>query len=151
MIEGKPLEELDSFICLGSITDTQRGTDTDVKTIISKAKISFLQLKKIRGSRDLPVNTKISYQFNTIENSVLLYGAEKWITTITMTKRIQTFVNNCLRRIFRIRWPDKISNEKLWQRTKQKLVGADTQQRCWRWIGHTLRKPTANIKKQFLR
>jgi hypothetical protein len=36
------------------------------------------------------------------------------------TKKIQTFVNNCLKRILQIRWPDNISNEELWQQTKQK-------------------------------
>jgi len=30
-----------------------------------------------------------------------------------MLKKIQTFINTCLKRIFRIKWQDKISNEKL--------------------------------------
>ena len=32
---------------------------------------------------------------------------------------IQTFLNTCLRLILNIRWPEKISDEKLWQRTGQ--------------------------------
>ena len=33
--------------------------------------------------------------------SVLLYGAETWRTTVTTMKRIQTFINICLRRILK--------------------------------------------------
>ena len=149
-LEGEALEEVDSFTYLGSIVDMQGGTDADVKTRINKARVAFLQLKNIWGSRDLSVNTKIRI-FNTNVKSVLLYGAETWRTTVTTTKRIQTFINNCLRRILHIRWPDKISNEELRQQTRQKPAGADIQQRRWRWIGHTLRKPSTNTTRQALR
>ena len=101
-------------------------------------------------SRDLSANAKIRL-FNTIVKSVLLYGAETWRTTVTTTKKIQTFINNCLRRILRIRWPDTISNEELWQRTKQKPADVEIRKRRWRWIGHTLRKPATSTTRQALR
>mgnify|MGYP001798961293 FL=1 len=47
MIQGEELEEVDSFTYLGSIIDTQRRTDADVKTRISKTRVAFLRLKKI--------------------------------------------------------------------------------------------------------
>lgn len=37
-LEGKAFEEVESFICLGSIVDKQRGTDMDVKARIGKAR-----------------------------------------------------------------------------------------------------------------
>nr|KAG5688380.1 hypothetical protein BaRGS_010523 [Batillaria attramentaria] len=36
--------------------------------------------------------------------------------------KIQTFLNTCLRRIFNIRWPEKIRNEELWERAGQEPV-----------------------------
>ena len=33
---------------------------------------------------------------------------------------MQAFINRCLRKILRIRWPETITNEKLWERTGQK-------------------------------
>nr|KAG5703725.1 hypothetical protein BaRGS_023014 [Batillaria attramentaria] len=36
-----------------------------------------------------------------------------------MQQKIQTFLNTCLRRIFNIRWPEKIRNEELWERAGQ--------------------------------
>nr|KAG5714487.1 hypothetical protein BaRGS_006933 [Batillaria attramentaria] len=39
-----------------------------------------------------------------------------------MQQKIQTFLNTCLRRIFNIRWPEKIRNEELWERAGQEPV-----------------------------
>ena len=47
MLEGRALEEIETFTYRGSIVDTskQGGTDADVKIRISKARTAFLLLK----------------------------------------------------------------------------------------------------------
>ena len=79
-----------------------------------------------------------------------LYGAETWRTTVTAMKRIQTFINTCLRRILRIRWPDRISNEELWQRTRQQPAEEEIRQRRCSWMGHTPSKPAFSSTRQAL-
>ncbi|KAK7109158.1 hypothetical protein V1264_013249 [Littorina saxatilis] len=148
-LDGEALQEVDNFTYLGSIVDKQGGTDVDVRVRIGKARAAFLQLKNVWGSADLSINTKLRI-FNTTVKSVLLYGAETWRTTVAITRKIQTFINSCLRRILQIRWPDTISNKDLWQRTKQLSVEQDILQRRFRWIGHTLRKTTNSITRQAL-
>ena len=101
---------MDSFTYLGSILDNQGGTDADVRTRIGKARAAFHQLKNIWGSSAIGIITKIRL-FNTIVKPLPLYGAETWRTTVTTIKKIQVFINTCLRKILKIRWPDKISNE----------------------------------------
>ena len=71
------------------------------------------------------------------------------MTNIT-TNKLQTFVNKCLRRILNIRWPDKISNASLLEKTNQNTISHDVKKRKWGWIGHTLRKPSDNITRQAL-
>ncbi|KAK7098925.1 hypothetical protein V1264_003140 [Littorina saxatilis] len=71
------------------------------------------------------------------------------MTKVTQ-QMIQTFINTCLRRIFKIRWTDKICNEELWQRAGQEPVNSQILRRKWGWIGHTLRKPTSSITRQAL-
>ncbi|KAH3710534.1 hypothetical protein DPMN_070018 [Dreissena polymorpha] len=44
-------------------------------------------------------------------------------------KKIQIIINTCLRKILKIRWPEKISNEELLRRTKQQLAEEDALQR----------------------
>lgn len=148
-VQGEALEEVDSFTYLGSILDKHGGTDADIRTRIGKARTAFHQLKNIWGSSEISATTKIRL-FNTLVKPVLLYGAETWRTTATIMKKIQVFINTCLRKIIKIRWPDKISNVELRQRTKQQPVDQDILHRRWRWIGHILRKPTSNITKQAL-
>jgi len=60
----------------------------------------------------------IQYKFK----SVLLYACKTWKTTNHITRRLQTFVNKCLRSIMNIKWPDKITNEELWRTIHQKSI-----------------------------
>lgn len=91
MLEDEVIEEVESFIYLGSIIDKQGGTDAYVKIRIGKARAAFLQLKYVWGSRDLSIHTKIRL-FNTNIKSILLYGAETWKMIVNITKKIQTLV-----------------------------------------------------------
>ena len=71
----RPLEEVDHFTYLGSVVDTQGGTEADVKAMLVKARMAFLQLKNIWNSDVLSLKNKIRI-FNTNVKAVLLYGAE---------------------------------------------------------------------------
>jgi hypothetical protein len=60
--------------------------------------------------------------FNTNDKSVLLYGCETWKETREIWKKLQSYVNRCLRFILGIWWQNVLSNEDLWVRTKQKEI-----------------------------
>ena len=64
-------------------------------------------------------------------------------------KQVQTFINNYEElRIMRVYWPDVISNKDLWIRTGQEpIVTTIIRRRCWKRIGHTLRKGERNIAR----
>ena len=47
------IEEVDHFTYLGSVVDTQGGTEADVKARIGTARVVFLQLKNIWNSNVL--------------------------------------------------------------------------------------------------
>jgi len=67
-----------------------------------------------------------------------------------MSNKLQTFTNQCLRKILKINWPEKISNRELWARTEQECIPAEIAGRKWNWIGHTLWKPTSDTTRQAL-
>ena len=54
--------------------------------------------------------TKLS-NFNSNVKSILLYGSETWRAIKATSRKIQTFVNECLRKILRVYWPDTISSQ----------------------------------------
>ncbi|VDP19295.1 unnamed protein product [Schistosoma margrebowiei] len=115
-LDGETLEDVESFTYLGSIIDEQGGSDADVKARINKAKATLLQLKNIWNSKQLSTNIKITI-FNTSVKTVLLYGTETLRTTTTIIKKVQVFINNCLRKILNIHRPDTIRNSLLWEST----------------------------------
>ena len=95
MLGGSGLQAVETFTYLRSIVNNHGGTDANVKTRMCKARIVFLQLKNVK--------------------SVLLFGSETWRTTMKTTRKVETFIHNCLRRILKIHWPKTISNVELWQ------------------------------------
>nr|KAG5692449.1 hypothetical protein BaRGS_010159 [Batillaria attramentaria] len=148
-VGGEPIREVESFVYLGSVVDGQGGTDRDVTARIGKARAAMVMLKNIWASKVVSIRTKLCI-FNSNVKSVLLYGCETWRTTKTMQQKIQTFLNTCLRRIFNIRWPEKIRNEELWERAGQEPATKQILRRKWGWIGHTLRKPASSTTRQAL-
>jgi hypothetical protein len=55
---------------------------------------------------------------------------------MTMLQKIRTFFNTCVRSISNIRWPYKIWNKDLWERSEQKSVAEQILRGKWDWIGH---------------
>ena len=89
--------------------------------------------------------------FNSNVKSVLFCGCGTWKTIGEVQRRLQIFLNTCLRRIFGIRWSDRERNEVLWERAGQEPVSKQILKRKLSWIGHTLRKPPNNTKRQALK
>ncbi|VDP43459.1 unnamed protein product [Schistosoma curassoni] len=111
-LDDETLEDAESFTYLGCIVDQQGGPGADVRTRIGKARATFLQLNNIWNSKQLSTNIKVTI-FNTDVKAVLLYGAETSRTTTTTIKKVQVFINSCLRKMLNIHWSDTISNSLL--------------------------------------
>ena len=48
------------------------------------------------------------------------------------------------------KWSDKVHNNILWERTGQEPIDKEIGRQKWRWIEHTLRKPTRSITRHAL-
>ena len=121
-----------------------------MKARISKARHTFATLHKVWSSKNICVNTKLKI-FNSNVKSILLYGSETWFLTKKLENKLQIFINKCLRRILNIFWPEVISNQSLWEKTKQPKISQQIKQRKFRWLGHTLRKDSDSIAKYALK
>ena len=104
------------------------------------ARQAFAMLYPLWKSNRYSKRTKIKI-FNSNIISVLLYGAEMWKLDLSDITRLETFQRKCLRRILRIFWPTKITNQELYTQTKSYPIGEILKNRRWRWVGHVLRKP----------
>ena len=69
------LEEVTSFVYLGSVVSIDGGSDEDIKVRINKARVAFNMLRKVWSSHVISRRTKFRI-FNTNVKAVLLYGSE---------------------------------------------------------------------------
>ena len=109
-VNGNIIEKTEKFQYLGSLVKIDGGAEEDVKNRISKANIAFSQLNNIWRAGYLSLKTKIRI-FESNVKSVLLYGCETWKSTVKIKSSMQAFINLCLRKILRLRWPESITNE----------------------------------------
>ena len=93
---------------LGGLLDTKE--DIKRRKILSQQAIQKLQ--HIWQDRRTPTNTKLRI-FNACVKPIFLYNAELWTLTKTQENQINAYQRRLLRKILNIRWPQKISNEKL--------------------------------------
>jgi len=95
-VEETEIEEVGSFVYLGSVVSVNGGTEEDVASRIKKANGLFFQLYPVWRNHNISKGVKIRI-FSTNVKSVLLYACETWKTTNQITRRLQTFINKCLR------------------------------------------------------
>lgn len=143
-VNGENLCQADRFTYLGSIITPEGGTKDDIHSRLGKARSVFRGMNNIWRSAQYSIKTKLKlYQSCVI--STLLYGSECWRMTGVDLAKLRSFHTICLRRILRIFWPEKISNEDLLRRCQQQDMGTIIARRRWQWIGHTLRKDPQSI------
>ena len=119
------------------------SAEADIRKRYSKARNPFNILGKVLKSESYSRKTKFRLlQSNVI--LVLLYGAELWRVTGTDDLRLDRFHRVCLKKIMKIRWPMKISNEELHRLTSTKAASETIRERRWRYIGHILRRKSSS-------
>ena len=77
--------------------------------------------------------------FNRHLTSIFLYNSELWTMTKQLENTVDVFQRNILRKILDIKWPKRISNEKLYETTKITQWSKTIKKRRLQWYGHLLR------------
>jgi len=82
--------------------------------------------------------------------STLLYSAETWNMTVVNQKKLEAAHHRWLRKILRISWVDRVTNEDVKRRTVQESLKTVIRRRCLRWFGHIHRMSTSRLAHQAL-
>jgi len=114
-VEGIQIENVESFTYLGSNFTFDLDGETEVKTRLARAYTALKSMDKIWKSSTIKLTTKMRV-LNTTIFSTALYGCETWVYTAAIKRRILAFENKCYRKILRIRWTQKITNEEIFRR-----------------------------------
>jgi exonuclease III len=119
---------------LGSMLHTQ----SDMKRRRGLANAAYCQIRAILEERKIALPIRINV-FNTLVGSIYLYNSETWSLTAADEKEIDICQRHFLRRILQIRYPQTISNEKLYRMTEQCPWTDTIRVRRLRWYGHMMR------------
>jgi len=114
------------------------GCDREIMIRLDKANSAFGRLGRILASRSISTSVKVRL-YESLVLPVLLYGAETWPMKQTFTKKLEAAHHRWLRKILRISWKDKVTNERIRQLTQQPQIEDVIRERRMRWTGHLLR------------
>ena len=138
-VSHSDVEEVDSFMYLGANVTKDGGSTADMKKRIGLASSTFNRLSKIWTATDIGRKTKVSL-FKSLVLSVLLYGCETWKLTKGEENKLDVFQTRCLRRMFKIRWQQRVTNKAVLEMAGAEKISDEVRRRRWNWIGHVLRK-----------
>ena len=135
-VNGTTLEQVDHFKYLGTQITVDAKSEIEIKNRINLAKAKFSMMAKVLTSRKLSIPLKIRMT-NCYVFSILMYGAEAWTLTKPLEKNLEAFEMWCMRRIARVSWKEKVTNEQVLERlnTNRQLL-QKVKQRKMRYYGH---------------
>ena len=137
-LNGKQLQQVKEFRYLGSVITRNAKCHEDIKKRIAIAKAAFNKRREI-FTKSIGINTRKRIM-KCLVWSVATYYAETWTLRQKDIKRLEAFEMWCWRRMAKVTYMDKKSNEEV-----LKMVGEHRklleliQIRRHKWIGHVLR------------
>jgi len=140
VMEGSVIEEVQSFEFLGSIINNIGDCSQEIRRRLAIARNVVQNMNKIWKSR-LPTRLKVRLVKSTAF-AVASYGAESWTMKKRESRMIDAFELWCYRRVLRVSWTEKRSNEWILEKVgEKKTLRADIISRKLTYFGHIIRHP----------
>ena len=137
-LEGQKVEQVMKFKYLGSWITADGRCELEVKSRIGMAKAAFAKRKELLTKKmNRCVKKKI---IKTVIWSTALYAAETWMLKKEETRRLNALEMWLWRRMEKISWTAKKTNEEVLQVVDEERTLVNTiVKRKKNWIGHILR------------
>ncbi|KAL4132882.1 hypothetical protein QTP88_009959 [Uroleucon formosanum] len=132
---------VEEMVYLGSKITSDGKSVHEIKQRIALAKIAFSKKHKLLTSKNIHLNIK-KRLIKTYVWSVATYGCETWVINDTEKKQLEAFEMWCWRRMERISWIERKTNEEVLRTVGEKRTLIDAiRGRRWKMVGHALRHP----------
>jgi len=125
-INNMAVENVPSFVYLGSTLTWDNDCSVEVKNRIQKATGVYSDLKVIWNDTNIRIEQKIQL-LDACVFSILLYAADTWTLKKADEKRLAAFEMRCYRRLLRIRWQDFHTNESIRRQLSRQHTIVDSQ------------------------
>ena len=111
-IDGDTVETVAGFIFLGSKTTEDGDCSHEIKRCLLLGRKAMTNLASILKSRDITLPKKVCL-VKAMVSPVLLYGCDSWTIKKAEHQRIDAFELWCLRRLLRVPWTARRSNQSI--------------------------------------
>ena len=111
-IEGETMETVTEFFCLGSKITAHSDCSHEIKRCLLLGRKATTNLDSILKSRDITLPTKV-HLVKAMVLPVVTYGCESWAKKKTEHRRIDAFELWCWRRLLRVPWTARRSNQSI--------------------------------------
>lgn len=149
-IENEEIEQVHQYKYLGCWLNDQWDHSQQIKSRIEIARNCFFKMRDLLCNREFNLELRIRI-LRCYILSVLFYGVETWTMSQATTKKIEAFEMWCYRRMLRISWVDKITNEEVLNRMKKdKELLYTIKKRKLEYFGHLMRGEKYEVIKVIL-
>ena len=132
-IDGETVETVADFIFLGSKITADGDWSHEIKRCLLFGRKVMTNPDSILKSRDITLPTNV-HLFKAMVFPVVMYGCESWTIKKAEHWRIDAFELWCWRRLLRIPWTAKRSNQSTLRRS---FLGVHWKDWCWSWNSNT--------------
>ena len=150
LIQNELLEQVDTFPYLGFLITEDGECMTEFRTRLNRGQAIEASLQKIWKSHNIPISTKIRLM-KALVWPVATYGCESWTLRKNEETRLDVFEMKGLRRMLRVSWTAKKTNEWVLNKAGIKRELLDTvKARKLAYYGHTMRKQGSCLEKEIM-
>ena len=111
-IDRKTVETVSDFICWGSKITADGDCSHEIKRRLLLGRKVMTNLDSILKSRDITLSTKVRL-VKAMVFPVVMYGCESWTVKKAERRRIDAFELWCWRRLLRVTWIARRSNQSI--------------------------------------
>ena len=131
---GKQWKQCQTLFSGGSKITADGDCSHEIKRHLLLGRKVMTNLDSILKSRDITLPTKIRL-VKAMVSPVVMYGCESWTVKKAECQRIGAFELWCWRRLLRVPWTARRSNQSI---LKETSPGCSLEDWCWSWNSNTL-------------
>ena len=132
-IDGETVETVTEFIFLGSKITADGDCSHEIKRHLFLGRKVISYQDSILKRRDITLSTK-AHLFKAMVFPLVMYGCDSWTLKKAKHWRIDAFVLWCWRRLLRVPWTAKRSNQSILKEISPNIYWEDW---CWTWNSDT--------------
>ena len=143
---GNEFENIEAFKYLGSYVSLKHGDLQEVNCKLAEGRQRFANFQNLWKSMQLSVHLKCNL-YKALVLSAVLYSSETWTLSKLMERKLESFHCGCLRRILRVQYLEKATNEEIMSRSRMPQLSTMIMLKRIKWYGHIQRMEPGRLAR----